>query len=234
MFRYNSTEVLKKSLLSNQMLGAFFIIFYFIMYGVSAQIVLDGFKLFYFLSSVTFAAFTLYAREPEVKHKKISQGILGSQILGTALVFSYVLFYGISSIALLNGFQLIFFMSSYVFVMSLFYIRDPERIKKEENTSFSSTGAFAEKSPCFLNKSDMSWFIREVNSSLSVLIGFTELLLKRDYNESEKEYMLRNIYEQSLYMSNCLNKVSSTISDSPVRPKETYEVVNLLDDKNFR
>ena len=234
MFKYECTELLKKSLLSNHLLGAFLIFFYLIMYGISAPVVLYGVKLFYFLSSIAFAAFILYVRDPEIKREKIKQGILGSQVIGTVLVFSYLLFYGISSLTLLNGFQLIFFMSSYIFVMSLFYLRDPEKIGKEETSSFSSTGAFIERNPCFLNKNDLSWFVREVNSALSVLIGFTELLLKRECSESEKEYMHRNIYEQSLYISNCLNKVSATITDSPVRPKETHEVVDLLDDKNFR
>ena len=234
MVRNAPNNLVKNSLLSNHLLGALLIFAYLIVYGVTAQIVLFGFKLLYFLSSIVLAALTIYIRDPEIQKKKVKQGIMVSQVIGTILVFAYLLSFGVSSITLLNGFQLIFFMSSYIFVMSLFYIRDPERMNKQENVSYSSTCNFVEKNPCFINNNDLSWLVREVNSALSVIVGFTELLLKREYSESEKEYMMRNIYEQAIRVSNSLSKVSGTVSDCVTKPKKTYEVVDLLSDKNFK
>lgn len=227
-------SLIKKSLLSNQILGSFLLFSYFVVYGITAQTALFGMELLYFLSSVVFAALIFYVRDPESQKKKVKKGILFNQIFGMVLVFSYLLVYGISSMALLEGFKLIFFMSSYIFFVSLVYIRDPERIKKEENISASITSSpFAERNPCFINSKDLSWLIREVNSSLSVIIGFSELLMKRDYSEAEKEYMIRNIYEQSLHINNNISKVSSSIPDSITRPKQTHEVADLLADSNF-
>ena len=227
-------SIIRSSLLSNQVLGAFLVFSYFAVYGITAQVALYGLELLYFLSSVAVAALVLYIRDPEVQKKKAQKGILFSQIIGTILVFSYLLVYGISSIALLEGFKLIFFMSSYIFFVSLIYIRDPERIKKAETVSASTTHSpFVERNPCFINNNDLSWLIREINHSLSIIVGFSELLLKRDYSEAEKEYMLRNIYEHSVCINNSLGKVSSTIPDSITRPKEVHEVVDLLADKNF-
>ena len=77
-------------------------------------------------------------------------------------------------------------------------------------------------------------FVREVNGSLSTVVGFAELMLSREYNNHEKEYMLRNIHEHALKISGSLSRVSSLISDSPVKPKEIHEVANLVDDKNFK
>jgi len=234
MNKFTHKGLIKNSLLSNQILGAALIFSYFAVYGISAQAALFGIELLYFLSSVIFAGFIFYVRDPVVQKMKVKKGILFSQIVGTGLIFAYLLIYGISSVALLQGFQLIFFMSSYIFFMSIVYIRDPERIKKQEEISASITSnTFVERNPCFINKNDLSWLIREVNSSLSGILGFSELLMKREHSESEKEYMLRNIYEQALCINNSISKVSSLVSDSITKPKQTHEVADLLADKNF-
>ena len=230
-----SQKFIKKSLLSNQALGAVLILTYCLVYGISAQYVLSGVQFMFFLSSLLFSLSVVYIRDPDRQKEKVRKGIILNQAIGTALVFIYVLVFGISSITLLNSFQLIFFMSSYTFAMSLFYIRDPDRIKKTENVSASVTHSpFIERNPCFINSQDLSWLVRELNGSLSTVIGFSELMLKREYSENEKEYMIRNIYEQALTMSCSVSKVSVMITDSPVKPKEIYEVVNLVDDKNFK
>ena len=226
--------IVKNSLLSNQILGAFLLFSYFAVYGITAQAALDGLKLLYFLSSIAFAALIFYVRDPGAQKNKLKKGILFNQIFGTVLVFAYLLIYGISSVALLQGFQLIFFMSSYVFFMSIAYIRDPERIKKQEEISASITNSpFVERNPCFINNKDLSWLVREVNGSLSIIIGFSELLMKREHSEAEKEYMLRNIYEQALCINNSISKVSSSVSDSITKPKPTHEVADMLADSNF-
>ena len=227
-------SLIKNSLLSNQILGAFLLFAYFVVYGITAQAALYGLELIYFLSSIAFAALIFYVRDPEVQKKRVKKGVLFNQVIGTSLVFAYLLIYGVSSIALLQGFALIFFMSSYIFFMSIAYIRDPERIKKQEEISASITSTtFLEKHPCFINNNDLSWLIREVNSSLSIIIGFSELLMKREHSEAEREYMLRNIYEQSLCIDNSISKVSSLVSDSITKPKQTHEVVDMLADSNF-
>ncbi len=234
MSHFIHKPLVRSSLLSNQILGAFLLFVYFAVYGISAQAALLGMELLYFLSSIAFAALIFYVRDPEAQKKKVKKGIVFNQIVGTVLVFAYLLVYGVSSIALLEGFKLIFFMSSYIFFVSLLYIRDPERIKKEESTSASITSnSFVERNPCFINNNDLSWLVREVNSSLSIIIGFSELLMKREHSEAEKEYMLRNIYEQSLCINNSISKVSSSISDSITKPKQTHEVVDMLADSNF-
>lgn len=225
---------IKNSLLSNQILGAFLVLSYFVVYGITAQTALFGVQLLYFLSSVIFAGFIFYVRDPVLQKKRVQKGILFSQIVGTGLVFAYLLIYGISSVALLKGFQLVFFMSSYIFVMSVMYLRDPERIKKQEEVSASITHSpFIERTPCFINSKDLSWLVRELNSSLSVIIGFSELLMKRDSSEAEKEYMLRNIYEQAISVSNSVSKVSLLVDDTITKPKPTHETADILADKNF-
>lgn len=234
MNKYNQNFI-KKSLYSNQVLGGVLILAYCIVYGITAQIVLSGLQLMFFLSSVIFALTTFYVKDLGLQKEKAKKGILFNQTIGTMLVIMYILAYGISSISLLNGFQLIFFMSSFTFAMSIFYLRDPERIKKEEDVSCSNTSnPFVEKNPCLINSKDLSWLIRELNSPLSTIIGFGELMLQREYSEREKEYMIRNIYENALSMSNTINKVSCTIIDSPTRPKEIHKVIDLLSDKNFK
>ncbi|OGI19933.1 MAG: hypothetical protein A3B68_00065 [Candidatus Melainabacteria bacterium RIFCSPHIGHO2_02_FULL_34_12] len=228
-------KTLKKSLLANQIIVAGLVFGYCAVYGITAHYVLSGFKLLFFIGSLLFALSVMYARDPMLRKAKAEKGILFNQVAGTILVFTYLLVYGISSITLLSGFELIFFMSSYAFALSIFYLRDPERVKKEENASSSSTGdIFREKSPCFINSNDLSWLVRELNGSLATIIGFCELLFARTYTENEKEYMLRNIYEKSLSISHTVNKISGIVEDSPARPKLTHEVIDLLADKNFK
>lgn len=225
--------VIRHTLLNNQILGSVLIFLYCAIYGITAQIVLAGFQLLFFLASLMFAVSTYYVRDPQIKKSQIKQGIVLNQLFGMLLVAAYILVFGISSIALLSGFQLVFFMSSYVFAMSLFYIRDPERIE-EENVSSSVTSAYIEKNPCFIDNQDLSWLVRELNGSLTSIIGFSELMLRKSYSDHEKEFMLRNIYEKALSMSISVNKAASITPDSLVKPKEIYEVVDLLSDKNFK
>lgn len=226
---------IKFSLLNNQIVGAVLILTYCVTYGITAQIVLSGIQMMFFLSSIVFALSTIYIKDQGLQKERIKKGILFNQIAGTSLVFAYIFLYGITSVAIMNGFQLVFFMSSFTFVLSLFYIHDPERIKKEENVSYSNTSSpFIERSPCFINSQDLSWLIRALNSHLSTIIGFAELILQREYNEREREYMIRNIYEQAILMTTTINKIYGAIPDSPVKPKEIHEVVDLLSDKNFK
>ena len=227
-------KLIGTSLLNNQIIGAFLVVSYCLIYGITAQIVLSGIQLIFLLSSVLFALSILYVRDPVIQKEKARKGILFNQLFGTVLVTAYILFYGITSFTLLHGLQLLFFMGSFTFAMSMFYIRDPERIKTSEDASSSSSG-FAERNPCFINSNDLSWLVREANGSLSVVIGFCELLLGgKKFSQNENEYMLRNIYQHSLNLSHTIDKVASIVPDSPAKPKEIHEVVDLLEDSNFK
>lgn len=228
-------EFVTKSLFANNILAFSLVAVYCVVYGVSAQVVMKGLELMFFISSLIFALTSMYIRDPEVQKAKFKKGIIYNQAVGTALVITYMLVFGVSSIALYSGFELIFFMTSYVFVLSYFYLRDPKRLEKfEEIASSSSSAPYHEKYPCFINSQDLSWLVRELNDSLTPIIGFTELILKKPYSDCEREFMLRNIYERALSMHNSISKVATTIKDVPTKPKEIYEVVDLLDDKNFK
>lgn len=224
-----------KSLFANNIVAISLVAVYCVVYGISAQAIMKGLELMFFISSLIFALTSMYIRDPEVQKAKIKKGIIYNQTIGTALVITYMLVFGVSSVALYSGFQLIFFMTSYIFALSYFYLRDSKRLEKVEETASSSSSApYSEKYPCFINSQDMSWLIRELNDSLTPVIGFSELMLKKTYNDYEREFMLRNIYERALSMHNSINKIVATVKDLPTKPKEIYEVVDLLDDKNFK
>ena len=225
-------NIVKKNFVYNQFLFSVLVIAYCSVYGMTAHMVLNGIQLMFFMCSFIYALTIFYVRDPILKKDKAKKGIIYNQVFGTILVVSYIVLFGVSSITLMKGFQLLFFMSSYVFAMSVFYLRDPERLKKQEDTPVSATySPFVERNPCFINNKDLSWFIREVNGPLSTVIGFSELMLSREYNEHEKEYMLRNIYENALKISGNMDKVSLMINDSLTKPKEIHEVMDNLNGK---
>lgn len=233
MYRSASKVLIKKSLLNSQILGSALIVTYCLAYGVTSYVVLAGLQLVFFLASLVFALSIVYVRDPVMRKEKIKKGILYNQIFGGLLVLAYVVVFGASSFALLSGFQLIFFMSSYIFAMSLFYVRDPERIKKTEEAISTSYSPFVDRNPCFIHNQDLSWLVRELNGSLSTIIGFSELMLRRDYSDAEKEYMLRNIYEKAISMSNSVVKAAALVQDSQVKPKEICEKSDLKEKVTF-
>ncbi len=236
MIKLYSSSIIKNSLINDQIMGAVLILTYCAVYGLSSTVILSGLQMMFFLCSMIFAVVVFYIRDPDLRKARAEDAIFANQVVGTILLTYYILVFGISSLSLLSGFQLVFFMSSYVFAMSIFYIRDQERIENANQFSCSFTGVqyFTERTPCQINKNDLSWFVREVNSSLSILIGFSELMLNRQYSEMEKEYMMRNIYQESLNISNSLNKVSGLLKDVHTKPREIHDVVDLLADKNFK
>lgn len=227
MYKSAQKVFINKSLLNSQILGSALILTYCLAYGVTSYVVLAGLQLIFFLTSLVFALSIVYVRDPIIRKQKIKKGILYNQLFGGVLVLAYVLIFGASSFALLSGFQLIFFMSSYIFAMSLFYIRDPERIKKSDEVVSSTYSPFIDRNPCFINNKDLSWLVRELNGSLSTIIGFSELMLKRDHSDSEKEYMLRNIYEKAISLSNTVVKAAGLVDNSEAKPKDICEKSNL-------
>src|SRR3989338_2127081 len=225
MRTYNPQSLVKKSLFANNIIAGLLLLSYCLLYGVTAEVALVGAELIFFLSSFFFALFVMYVRDPEVQKKKIAKGILFNQTTGTILLITYLVAFGFSSIAFLNGCVLVFFMASYAHALSVFYLRDAGRLEKEEKFSYStSIGYFTEKSPCFINSKDMSWLVRELNGSLSTIVGFTELMLERQYSEHEREYMLKQIYEEAITMSNSINKVANLITNSDIAPKHNKEI----------
>lgn len=229
------SRIASRSLFANNAIAAFLIVTYCIVYGASAHAIFDGIQLMFFISSLLFAVSVMYVRDPEVQKSKVEKGILYTETVGVALIAIYTIIFGISSIALYTGIKLIFFMTSYVFVLSFLYLRHPKRLETIEEVSSSlTTNIFHERFPTFVNSQDLSWLIRELNDPLASIIGFSELMLERKYGEHEKEYMLRCIYQSAISMSYTVNKVAKTITDTPAKPKQIHEVVDLLDDKNFK
>ena len=232
---YLKKTFIQKSLFANNILASVLVIMYCIVYGIASHAIFEGLQLMFFVSSLTFAVGALYVRDPEIQKKKIEKSILYNQITGTALVAMYLIVFGISGVAFYSGIKLIFFMTSYIFILGLFYLRDPKRLDSVENNSYSYTlSPFKERTPCFVNNQDLSWLIRELNESLSTIIGFSELMLQREFSENEKEFILRNIYQSALSMSCSVNKVSKVTNECVVKPKELHEIADLLKDDNFR
>ena len=74
-------------------------------------------------------------------HKKlIKSSLLSNQILGAVLIGIYCLVYGLTAQVLLTGIQLVFFLSSLIFALSVFYVRDKES-QKEIVLNFIKAGA---------------------------------------------------------------------------------------------
>lgn len=220
MRSYNPQALVKKSIFANNIIAGILLLTYCLLYGVTAEIALVGAELVFFLSSFFFALVVMYIRDPDVQKKKIEKGILFNQTTGTILLITYLVGFGFSSMAFLNGCVLVFFMASYAHALSVFYLMDADRLEKEEKVSYSTAiGFFQEKNPCFINSRDMSWLVRELNGSLSTIVGFTELMLERQYTEHEREYMLKQIYEEAISMTNSINKVANLICDSPLKPQ---------------
>ena len=133
------------------------------------------------------------------------------------LIFSYILIYGISSFAILTGFQLAFFMSSYVFAMSLIYINN-HRVKHEILSYSTTTPFFISGRGTNLSNEEVRNIISNINNSLSTIVGFSELMLRRDYSDHEKEHMIKAIFEQAISISHSTNKISNNIIDLPTSP----------------
>ena len=237
-YKYISKNPENKQLFKNPYIGSALIVLFCTFYGITAQLVFSTSELLFFTSSVLFALTVYYIRNTAKQKPKYQKGLTGNPFLIFSLVLIYLLVFGMCAFFQLNGIQLLLFMSSYaltifIFTSPVFYVTEPQ-IKTENAPLSQNTGSFfAEKNPCIINSQDLSWLIRELNESVSGIIGFTELTLKRDYTDNEREYMLRNIYQKALSMSHAVNKVSALYPDSPCKPKDIHEVVDLLADENF-
>lgn len=212
-----TTVYVKSSLLKSQLIGFLLLITYCLVYGVTAQIILASWQLLYFSTSILFALGIVYMKDQESQKTRIKKCIIANQVMGTILIASYILIYGISSFAILTGFQLVFFMSSYVFAMSLIYINSTR--VNHEIISYSSTSPFITANGySSLSNEEIHIIISEINNSLSTIIGFSELMLRRNYNEYEKVHMIKTIFEQAISISHSTSKISENISDSPTNP----------------
>lgn len=212
-----TTIYVNNSLLKSQMICFLLLLTYCTVYGITAQIILASWQLLYFVTSILFALSIVYLKDKEAQIAKIKKGIIANQLIGTVLIFSYVLIYGISSFAILTGFQLAFFMSSYVFAMSLIYIND-YRVKHEILSYSTTTPFFTSSGSTSLSNEELHEIISNINNSLSTIIGFSELMLRRDYSDHEKEHMVKAIFEQAISISHSTSKLSDNITDSPTNP----------------
>lgn len=213
-------KLLERSLFANNLIAAALIFTYCIVYGITAHIVLTGLQLLFFMSSFLFGLTVLYHRDPEVQKQKAKKGIVLNQALGTVLLLTYLLVYGISSFAIMSGFNLVFFMLSYLFVMSIAYLRDVERLEDEGRFKFVSRlydGSIK------LEKKDVTNLIAEMNDSLTTIMGFSELLLRRKMKESEREFMTMIVFNQAISMSDELKEAANLLNDSETDPAY-YEI----------
>lgn len=230
----------KETWLNNHYTGPVLILLYCALYGTIAQTAFKGHEQPFFFSSIFFALTVYHIRKEKIQNIKMQKSILGNPIISFSLVIIYLLVFGICALFQLSGFQLVIFMSSYIltiliFTSPLFYISDPKELHAGGDGTSSSltTGSFfVEKYPCFINGQDLSWLIRDLNESMSGVIGFAELLFQKKYTNNEREYMLRNIYQKSLEMSHAINKVAAMYPSS-TNPKDIHEIVDLLADNNF-
>lgn len=218
-----SAVLAKTSLLKSQMICFLLILTYCAVFGFTAQIVLTSWQLLYFTTSVLFALSIVHLKNKEIQIAKIKKGIIANQVVGTALIFSYVLIYGVSSLAILTGLQLAFFMSSYVFAMSVIYINE-NRVKDEILSFSTTTPFFTSYGKINLSNEEILEIISDINNSLSTIIGFSELMIRRDYNEHEKEHMIKVIFEQAISISHSTDKLSSNITDSTTNPKPLIDL----------
>ncbi|MBI3309165.1 MAG: hypothetical protein HYZ79_07320 [Candidatus Melainabacteria bacterium] len=225
-------SIVRKSLFANNIIAGALILLYVGVYGVSSQLIMTGVNLMFFISSLIYALGVMYVRDPGVQALKLKQGIVYSQVVGTVLIAIYALVFGISSVVLFNGFQLVFFMTSYIFALSYFYLRDPKRLEKQEEISYSVTPSV--KFPCHINKDDMTVLVKDLNNPLCLIVGFTELLLNREFTSNEKEYMLRNIYQSAISMKFNIDKTAQLMTDTPTKPNDLHAIVDMLADSNFK
>jgi signal transduction histidine kinase len=209
---------LKSNLLRNQVIGAGLLFIYCAVYGVTANLVLASWQILYFVTSILFAVSAVYIKDKQIKNIRLKKCVIVNQLVGTAIIVTYILFYGFSSFALLTGFQLAFFMSSYVFAISLIYIHNKRVIEANNIVSYSSTmPLFVSKPVANLSQEDLYSIICDINNSLTIIVGFSELMLRRDYKSNEKDYMIREIFEQAISISHGVTKITSgadTISEN--------------------
>ena len=226
----SSITIIKESLLRNQFLGAVLIIVYCATYGITSQLVLSSWQMLYFITSIIFALSIVYIKDKQIQVSKIKKALIANQTIGTALIFAYVFIYGLSSFAILSGFQLVFFMSSYIFAMGLIYIHN-SRLEYATVSVSSTSPFFTVNSFINLTNEELTKILSDINNSLTTIIGFSELMLNRNCNENEKEYMTRSIFEKSISISHSVNKISSNIPDSITNPKPSNDVDASITDK---
>lgn len=214
---------LKNSLFSNHALATLLIFAYCLAFGSTASHVYAGINFIYFLSSMIFALGVFYIKDPELQKSRIESGVLINQITGSALVLGYILVFGVSSITLLSGFQLAFFMLAFVYAMSIMYMRDPEKLLVVKSINhFDLKSCLIETGSVNLEKENLVILIDELKQSLTAMMGFTELLMRRqDLTPTEESFFLNKIYERGQKLSITVEKTEKFIINKGKDSKES-------------
>jgi hypothetical protein len=96
---------------------------YYIIFGVLACQILHDRAFAFVILSMFFAAFVILLRSI-----KFLSNIFN--VAGEILMWVYIVVFGLSSYVVLRGSDLLFFATSYIFAISIIYIKDPARIRK--------------------------------------------------------------------------------------------------------
>lgn len=222
-----SSVITRTSLFGGELMACVLILLYSFVFGLAAQLILTGAELIFFFSSMIFCLTVFYLNEPFICGNKMANRYLKSQGIGSSLVISYVLVYGITSFTILSGTKLLFFTLSYIFAVSMFFLRDDTRLKayivKEYTgpvTKVNQLDEVVEKNPCYLDGKEFSKTMRQFNEGLSIILGFSELLLSKNYTQTEKHYMTMSIYEQAINLSNSFGHVANMLPNSLTKSNE--------------
>lgn len=132
------------SLINNQVTCAILIFAYCVVYGLCATRLLSGLPMAFFLCSVIFAMVIFYVKDPDPKKEKKGGGIFVNQTVGTILSIYYIAVFGPTSLSIFKGLELMFFVSSFIFALVIFYSLDSERIK--QSSEVVTIISFIEKS----------------------------------------------------------------------------------------
>ncbi len=121
------------SLINNQVTCGILILMYCTVYGICATRFLSGVPMMFLLCSMVFAMTVFYIKDPDPKKEKKISRVFVNPAVGTILVIYYVSVFGPTSVCILKGIELLFFMSSFIFALSIFYSLDDERKRNSLN-----------------------------------------------------------------------------------------------------
>lgn len=187
------------------------ILTYSIVFGFSFLHLFSGITLIFCMSSVIYALAVIYLNDPLFNQAVVKEVYVWGKAAASLIVLSYVLVFGIASFNYLSGQQLLFFMLSYIFAISIIYLRDLSRLQKHLANSLTF--------PIVIDVEEANLLIIKLNETLPLILGNSELLLNREYEKTERHFMIRDIYENALNLSQLTTKIGRLISDSPTKPK---------------
>ncbi len=112
----------KKSILLSQPLISIIVFTYLLVFGISSCKFFSEQSLSFIIGSIYISAFVIFLRST----KSLSRVF---KVVGDMLMILYIVGFGLASYFILKGLDLLIFYCSYIFAISIFYIKDPARIK---------------------------------------------------------------------------------------------------------